>query len=224
VNYRLSDFKLFREMELSMYRLLRVVLTVVLATLIISALASAQDGASTGEISISIVTSTPVTATLQLTIDGQVVDVIVPGLLTIDAQAAVDEEALANGKVMPGIRVGGLTWEIDSVESVGEEIEAKFGDPLISETGEFVVVTAKVTNVGKAEYAMAWSTEVRAIDSEGFLYEKHDRSYSFVDSCDSVNPGLSVRCPYLFEVPAGTEVVGLDVEAKDFGTVLATGE
>lgn len=211
-----------------MNRLIKVAALVIVVLLLMSSFASAQEdegtAGATGLVegsNISATASTPVTATLQLQIDGQVVNVVVPGLLKIDAQAALDADAVAAGVVMPGKRIGGLTWEIESILNAGNQIEAKYSDPLQSETGEFVIVTAKATNIGQAEYYMTWNTEVKAIDKDGITYEKHDSSYGYVEACDSVNPGLTVRCQYLFEVPTGTEVVGMDVSAKEYGTVYA---
>ena len=214
-----------------MNRLIKVAALAIVALLLMFSFASAQEDEGTAGAegltegsNISVTASTPVTATLQLQIDGQVVNVVVPGLLKIDAQAALDADAIAAGAVMPGRRIGGLTWEIESILSAGNEIEAKYSDPLQSETGEFVIVTVKATNIGQSEYDMTWNTELNAIDKDGIAYEKHDRSSIYVESCDSVNPGLTVRCQYLFEVPMGTEIVGLDVSAKEFGTVYAPKE
>lgn len=210
-----------------MNRMIKVAALVIVALLLMSSFASAQEDEGAGAegltegSNISVTASTPVTATLQLQIDGKVVNVVVPGLLKIDAQAALDSDAVAAGVVMPGKRIGGLTWEIESILNAGNEIEAKYSDPLQSETGEFVIVTAKATNIGQSEYDMTWNTEVNAIDKDGIAYKKHDRGFGYVESCSSVNPGLTVRCQYLFEVPTGTEIVGLDVSAKEFGTVYA---
>lgn len=217
-----------------MNRLIKVAAFAIVALLLMFSFASAQEDEGTADAegfaglsegsNISVAASTPVTATLQLQIDGRVVNVVVPGLLTIDAQAALDADALAAGTVMPGKRIGGLTWEIESILNAGSEIEAKYGDPLQSETGEFVIVTAKATNIGQVQYDMTWNVDVNAIDKDGITYEKHDRGFGVVQSCDSVNPGLTVRCQYLFEVPTGTEIVGLDVGAKEYGTVYAPPE
>lgn len=214
-----------------MSRVIKVLALVLAAMLLLSSFASAQEdesaagavGSVTGG-DISVVAATPVTATLQLQIDGEVVNIVVPGLLSINAQATIDAEAIAAGKVMPGKRIGGLTWEVESILNVGDEIEARFGDPLVSETGEFVIITAKATNIGQSEYSMTWNTEIQAVDTDSIVYEKHDRSYGYVEGCDSVNPGLTVRCQYLFEVPPGTEIVGMNITAKETGTIFGQSE
>jgi hypothetical protein len=214
-----------------MNHMFRVVVVGFAAVLLMFSFASAQedspaDGASTaitgGDISVRA--ATPLTATLQLNLNGEVVNIVVPGLLTIDAQATIDADAIAAGTVMPGNRVGGLMWEVESILNVGTEIEAKYGEPLISETGEFVIITAKAKNIGETEYSLLWGTEAQAIDTDSIVYEVHASSYAHVEACDSVNPGLTVRCQYLFEVPPGTELVGMNVTAKETGTIFGRRE
>ena len=213
-----------------MKRMFTVVILVIAAVLLLSSLASAQEeeaaltaGTLTGG-DISVTAATPLTATLQLQINGEIVNIIVPGLLTIDAEATIDAGALAAASVMPGRRIGGLTWEIESIEPIGDTVERQYGDPLVSETGEFVVVTARATNIGQTEFSFSWDSDVQAIDEDSLIYERHDYSSSYVESCDSINPGLTVRCQYLFEVPSGAEIVGMNVSAKETGTIFALQE
>lgn len=214
-----------------MHRMFKIVLIGFAAVLLTASFAFAQEdnpaaGASaaiTGG-DISVKASTPLTATLQLNLNGEVVDIVVPGLLTIDAQATIDADAIAAGTVMPGKRIGGLMWEVESILNIGTEIEAKYSDPLISETGELVIITAKATNIGDTEYSLLWDTEVQAIDADSIVYEVHESSRSYVEDCDEMNPGLTVRCQFLFEVPPGTELIGMNVSAKETGTIFGPGE
>jgi len=207
-------------------RTLQLLLATILSIIAMAAIASAQDNAEPSSsalpngMDVTINSLTPLTTTLQLAVDGEVIELVLPGTLTINAQATIDDAALEAAKPLSGKRVGGILWEIEDIQTIGEKLERKFSDPIVSETGEFVVMSLKVRNLGASEYSMIWNTEVQALDDDGIQYETYSGAFGAIDTCDDINPGLAVRCEYLFEVPLGTKLVGLNVEAKEYGTVL----
>jgi hypothetical protein len=205
----------------------RIPLFVLLAlAVMLSVFAFASVFAQTGEgssldgnsASLSIVETLPVTASVDININGQIYKVAIPATVIIDAQKSLAEALLTAQEVN---RIGDLQWNItDIVEYDGEFEFAPFQSVApLSPDSKIVVVESLVTNLDSEPFDTIWGTENRfAYDELGNLYEHTDMA------CDNVNPGNTQPCLLAFDVPKDVTILGLDIAVRDHGRIPFTSQ
>ncbi len=153
-------------------------------------------------------------AAVTIEVDGQRYLIKVPVTIDIDAVLPLSDSLVS---IPAGARVGQLGLVITDVEEFAEETDVVFPgywggyeetyEP--SDEGyKLVVVYVEVTNAG-SEQAYLDSYYTVAVDDLGRTFEEIDYG------CDSIDPGQTGACVFIFDVPDNVELVGLDVQALD---------
>ncbi|CAN5402538.1 hypothetical protein BH10CHL1_BH10CHL1_04780 [soil metagenome] len=206
-----------------MKSLFRGLIVVCLSVILVVSLAYAQDSTPTDSDSatVNVNTTVPITATMDIVVNGKIVQVSMPANLSIDSLISITQESLANAKPLDN-KVGSLTWEILEIKDYGKDIKLENHDPIQSVTGKFIGVSVDVTNLDNADVDMGYSSavEIKGIDARGHLYKPSDEN-AYFSKCATINPGITDTCGYLFEVPDSVNIVGLDIVAKDHGKIVA---
>lgn len=196
-----------------MKRIPLAILSVVLVSLVAVAGVYAQTGESTAldedGASLSIVETVPVTASVDVNINGQIYKLAIPVTVNIDAQQDLSDALLSAQAVD---RVGIVLWKITAITehddkfdlSAFQEIEPSSPD------NKLVVVESDVTNMDTEPYSYyASGGERLAYDEAGNLYDATDQS------CDDINPGSKQSCIFVFDVPKTANILGLDLKVID---------
>jgi outer membrane lipoprotein-sorting protein len=195
-----------------MKRLPLIVLTLVLLSLLAVAGVFAQGSETVldeSNASLSIVQTVPVTASVEVNINGQIHLLAVPVLLNIDAQQNL-ADALLTAQTIDV--VGDVQWVITGITEYDEEYDLSQFSTLepSSPDNKLVVFESNLTNLGSEPFVY-WtdSTDRYAYDDLGNLYESID------ESCDDINPGSTQLCTFVFDVSDSATLLGLDVKVYD---------
>lgn len=191
-----------------MYRVRYVLFAVVAMFTVAVMQASAQDapinldGAAQ---SLIIQKEIETVADVQLTVDGTVYQVRLPVTMQIDTSVPLTE---ANLSSPAGNQVGVLLIEPIQIEEIEGEYEKEYRtvNPS-SEKNEVVVYRAHVTNLHNATLNGGYTSnlEVTAIDEAGNEYDEEERI------CDDIDPGETLACEFIFDVPKTANLVDLNV-------------
>ncbi len=146
-----------------------------------------------------------VMAEAELTIGGQIYKISVPAKVVIDTEQILAE---AGAIVNVDHQIGAFAWnvigmeETSSYESGYTEVEAS------SDDNKLVVVTFDMTNMADSTLSI-WDAEVDvfAVDDLGKTYE------SSKEICDDIDPGETLSCTWVFDVPADVNMVDTSISA-----------
>lgn len=193
----------------------RIPLIILILLLIALTLASrpiifAQSGESTSldenSASLSIVETVPVTASVEVNINGQSYMLAIPVTVNIDAQKDLADALLTSQAVD---RVGDVRWIITGISEYEEEFDLNDFSTLepSSADNKLVVIESDITNFDAEPFLYYANTSDRlAYDDLGNLYSASD------EQCDEINPGDTQSCTFVFDVPLSTNIQGMDVK------------
>ena len=154
--------------------------------------------------SFAIVESIPVTASVQVNINGEIYHLAIPVTVNIDAEKDLADALLT----APATNViGNVVWEIMAItEHTGEYALSQFSTVRPSTGNKIVAIESSITNLASTPFTYAWETRDRyAYDSLGNLYETTDYR------CDDLNPGSTGTCLLIFDVPQTATLLGLEM-------------
>lgn len=206
-----------------MRSLLRSVLVVGFSVILLVSLAYAQNSSQAddgGSASVSVNTTVPITATMDIVVNGKIVQVNLPANININSMISIPNTSLTKAQPL-GNKVGSFTWNIIKFKDLGNEVKLQNHDPLKSTFGNFVAIAVDVTNLDTEDVDMQGfeQPELKGVDAKGNLY-KPTKVDGYITDCSVINPGVTNNCVYVFEVPTNTKIVGLDIVAKDHGKVV----
>jgi hypothetical protein len=145
-------------------------------------------------------------ATVELTVGDQLYKLTVPVTVQIDTTKVLTDAQL----VAPASQqVGTFLFEPVGVEGLEGDYEKEFRTVSPSSSDNVVVVyRANITNLHDAPLEAAYTSLLKtsAVDDAGNLFEEEERL------CDTINPGETLACEFIFDVPATTNLVDLQVE------------
>ncbi len=156
--------------------------------------------------SLSIVETVPVTASLEVNLNGQIYILAIPATLNIDAQKDLAEALLIAQEVDT---VGDVQWQITDIVEYEEEFGLTDFTTLepSSPDNKLVVVESEVTNLDTEPFVYYLTVnDLLAYDDLGNLFDPIDYS------CDDINPGDMRTCRIVFDVPKTTTILGLDLK------------
>jgi hypothetical protein len=205
-----------------MKRIPLIILSILLASLVAVVSVYAQTGESTpldeNSASLSIVETIPVTASVDVSLNGQIYTLAIPVTVNIDAQKDLAEALLTAQEVD---RVGVVLWRITEITEYEEEFDLSEYSELqpSSPDNKLVVIDSEVTNMDTEPYSYYASGGERfAYDELGNLYDPTDQS------CDDINPGSTQSCLFVFDVPKTATILGLDLRVIDHKRVPFTAQ
>lgn len=189
-----------------MLRRVPTLLGIALFAISIALSASAQDAPGT---QVTVQSTTPVTASVQINIDGNTYFLEIPATVIVDAVISnVEDEARLISQAQR--RVGVLDWQIQGIDEYEQEYVhgAYRSSEVSSPDHKLIVVTSSVVNLDTEPFEF-WNFSALGFDETGNTYEYEDRY------CDDVNPGAREGCTIVFDVPKNVEIVGLDLSVMD---------
>lgn len=192
-----------------MYALLFVI---VISVSTASAIALAQDGeTAVNEQSgtVSIVQTVPVSASVEVNINGQIYTVAIPVMVNIDTQQDLSQALLTTQAVHIA---GDVQWIITAITEYQEEYELNDYRVLApsSPNNKLVIIESELTNLDSAPFSYNQKTSDQfAYDELGNLYQPLDRA------CEDINPGSTGTCSLVYDVPLTTTIQGIDIEVID---------
>lgn len=194
-------------------RLSVIVLSMLFVSFVAVASISAQSGESTAldenSASLSIVETIPVTASVEVNINGQIYKLAIPVTVNIDTQKDLADALLTAQAVDV---VGDLQWIITNIAEYEEEYEFNDFNTFTPSTPEnkLVVIDSELTNLDSDPFNYYLDTgDLLAYDEQGNLYE------SFEGLCSDINPGNTQSCTLVFDVPMAATIQGMDVEVLE---------
>lgn len=119
---------------------------------------------------------------------------------------------------LPGVGdaiiLDGVTLKVTRAEDAGQTFSTNERETPVTTSGKFVWLTVEVTNTGKEPIALH---APNLTDSAGREFTTHEDSVWYMphdELCafDTLNPGLTKTCSYLFELPA--DVTGIAAVLK----------
>lgn len=150
----------------------------------------------------------PLSATINIEINGERYQIAVPATINLDAQAALLDAYL---KTTTQSQVGVLDWQITDITEYTEEYA--YSDFRIYEPSrpgnKLIVITSDTTNLDQEPFERFAYGDLQAIDAEGKRYENEHQL------CDAVNPRTTETCILIFDVPTDVTLVGLDLKVTD---------
>lgn len=116
------------------------------------------------------------------------------------------------------MRDGQFEFTVTKVEQGSTEVGSGWSQKTAQ--GEFVIITVKVTNTGKAQRTF-WNDEQVLIDDQDRRFTATPGAHRLFpnngDSLgDDLNPGFAIERIILFDVPAGTPSVTLELHDSPF--------
>lgn len=190
-----------------------VLLALCLCALLVALPASAQDNGKpvvvsfegeTGSIDIQHEVQT--TAAVELTVGEQIYRLKVPVTIQIDTQSALTDATLAAPVAQ---QVGMILFEPTGREII-EGVYEKGQRSVKPSPGNVVVVyRAEITNGDTVPVDGNYTANLKtvAIDDVGSVYQAEERF------CGNINPGTTVSCEFVFDVPTTANLVDLEVTA-----------
>ncbi|MCB0084068.1 MAG: hypothetical protein KDE47_24185 [Caldilineaceae bacterium] len=149
-------------------------------------------------------------ANVEVNINGQTYVVNVPVTVDIDAQAALEDASL---KTDNNSKVGLLSWKLGDIHEVADEyIHDRYSSiEVSSDENKLIVVTSDVTNFDNETHDLDWSSfaDVLGFDELGNTYEVEARY------CGEADPGETVSCTVVFDVPQNVVISGVEVQVID---------
>lgn len=196
-----------------MKRIPLITLSILLLSLVAVAGVFAQTSQTTpldeNSASLSIVETLPVTASVEVNLNGQIYKLAIPVTVNIDAQKDLSD-ALLTAQTID--RVGDLQWQIGAITEYEEAFDlSQFStvEPS-SPDNKLVVIASNVTNMGAEPFTYYLAvSDLFAYDDLGNLYGSSDQE------CDDINPGASLGCTIVFDVPKTATILGLDMKVTD---------
>ncbi len=196
-----------------MKRIPLIALSILLLSMVAVVSVYAQTGESTtldeSSASLSIVETIPVTASVEVNINGQIYQLAIPVMVDIDAQKDLADALLMAQTIDT---VGDVQWKITDIAEYEEEFDlSRFStvEPS-SPHNKLVVVVSQLTNLDSEPFSYYPGIYERfAYDDLGNLYESTEQD------CDDINPGNTESCTYVFDVPKTTNILGLDVKVLE---------
>lgn len=196
-----------------MKRISLIVLSMLFVSLVAVASISAQSGESTAldesGASLSIVETIPVTASVEVNINGEIYMLAIPVTVNIDAQKDL-ADALLTAQAID--RVGDVVWRITAITEYEEEYDLSEYSELqpSSPDNKLVVIDSEITNLDSEPFSYFPGIYERfAYDELGNLFESTDIA------CNDINPGDTQSCIFVFDVPRTVTILGLDVKVLD---------
>lgn len=127
-----------------------------------------------------------------------------------DATAEPAEEAIADAGIGTPVEVGELSLTVTDVQTD----VASVGDPMweTQANGEFVIVSFTITNDGSSPESV-FSNDFMLLNDAGAEFATSSDAWHVEDhlSWEEINPGNSFTGVLVYDVPAGTNVTGLQV-------------
>lgn len=195
-----------------MKRIPLIILNILLLSLIAVVGASAQTSETAldeSSASLSIVETIPVTANVEVNINGEIYMLAIPVMVNIDAQQDLADALLAAQAIDV---VGDLQWKITAISEYEEEFElSQFSivQPS-SPDNKLVVIESDLTNLDDEPFTYY------AILSDGFAYDELGNLFAPTDqACNEINPGVTQSCVLVFDVPKTSNILGMDVKVTD---------
>ena len=189
-----------------------LLILIALSTLLLAASVYAQTGSTPldeNSATLSLVETIPVTANVEVNLNGQVYKLAIPVTIDIDTQKDLADALLIAKQVDS---VGDLQWKIMEIEEYTDEFELTRYNTVepSSRDNKLVVFESQLTNLGAEpfEYYRGVS-DLYAYDELGNLFDSSERS------CDDINPGATLTCTVVFDVPENTTLLGLDLKVTD---------
>jgi len=195
-----------------MKRIPLIVLSIVLLSLVAFVSVFAQTSATTpiddNSASFSLVQTLPVTASVEVNINGQVYLLDIPVTVNIDAKKNLADALLTAPAVD---RVGDVIWRITAIDEYEDEFDMSEYSELqpSSPDNKLVVIDSEITNLDSEPFSYYVGGERSAYDELGNLYDSTDQT------CPDLNPGDTQSCIFVFDVPKTATLVGLDVKVID---------
>ena len=168
--------------------------------------------------SISIVESLPVTASIDVNINGEIYKIAIPATVIIDAKKSLAEALL---HVQNADQVGDLSWKITGITEYEDAFDLSQFTTVepTSPDNKLVVVTSELTNLGAEPFTFYIGvSDLYAYDNVGNLFDPSDYE------CDDINPGASLGCTIVFDVPKTVLILGLDMKVQDHKRLPFTGQ
>jgi hypothetical protein len=129
--------------------------------------------------------------------------------VNIDAQKDLAEALLTAQEVD---RIGDLQWKITEITEYEEEFAlSQFStvEPS-SPDNKLVVIASELTNTGAEPFTYYLAvSDLFAYDDLGNLFDPSDYE------CDDINPGATLGCTIVFDVPKTANLLGLDMKVTD---------
>lgn len=189
-----------------------LLIVIALSTLLLAVSVHAQTGSTPldeNSATLSLVETIPVTANVEVNLNGQVYKLAIPVTIDIDTQKDLADALLIAKQVDS---VGDLQWKIVEIEEYTDEFELTRYNVVepSSRDNKLVVFESQLTNLGAEpfEYYRGVS-DLYAYDELGNLFDSSERS------CDDINPGATLTCTVVFDVPENTNLLGLDLKVTD---------
>jgi hypothetical protein len=149
-------------------------------------------------------------ANVNMTVGDQIYRLRVPVTVQIDASTLL-ADSLVSAPAQQ--QVGVILLEPLRVETIQGEYQKQYRTVSpASPENVIVVFTAKVTNLHNEPLEARYSSTLRtfALDDTGNTYEEEERF------CDSIGPGVTIECEFIFDAPASANLVDLKVETVAF--------
>lgn len=195
-----------------------MVVALVILLVLVSLIAfqvNAQDDTSetvtfdSGQASLTVQKTVPVSVSVELNLNGQVYQVSLPAILNVDAQAAIMEAIAAESD-----KVGVLTWSIKGINESTDEFDLNdfMSVEVSSPDNKLVIVASEVTNLDSEPQDPNYSSvaEIQGFDELGNIYEPVSSR-----ACTELDPGETAPCTIVFDVPRDVTIVGLDLKVTD---------
>lgn len=146
-----------------------------------------------------------VMAEAELNIGGQIYMISIPATVVIDTQQLLAE---VGAVTTAESHVGPFSWH---VLEVIEDVEYEEGYTEVEASGDenkLVIVRFEMTNMADETLGI-WDADVAVfgVDDLGKVYE------SSQNICDDIDPGETLACTWIFDVPADVNMVDTKVEA-----------
>lgn len=204
-----------------MNRIIHPTILALIILLVLAVTVSAQDSDSsakkekeTGPVQISldgaegtlgITHEMTVMAEAELNIGGQIYKISIPATVVIDTQQLLAE---AGAATTADSHVGPFSWRVVEVLEESEYEEGYTEVEASSDDNKLVVVKYEMTNMADQTLGI-WdaNVEVFGIDDLGKVYE------SSKNVCDDIDPGETLSCTWIFDVPADVNMVNTKIEA-----------
>lgn len=135
-----------------------------------------------------------------------------------EPQASEQAEPAAPGLNTP-VTVGSLEFTVTGIAEIGPTI----GEEPLSQTaqGTYVQVDIQVKNVGKKSETF-FTAYTKLVDAAGSTFDADAMAAIYLRSdtnwASAINPGNTMSGPVIFDVPAGTDPVSLQVTDNMFSS------
>lgn len=208
-----------------MNRILKPTILALIMALVLALTVSAQDSDSSTETSaeaekpagpvqlsldgaegtLGITHEMTVMAEAELTIGGQIYKISIPATVVIDTEQLLAEAGAATSA---DSHVGPFSWRVVELIEESEYEEGYTEVEASSDDNKLVVVKFDMTNMADETLGI-WdaNVEVFGVDDLGKVYE------SAKNICDDIDPGETMTCTWIFDVPSDVNMVDTKIDA-----------